>query len=220
MKILLRAMVLVSSILLSAGCAFTQMETARQLDGGEAVVSGSLDWPGVGPVPRVSVNGMYGLGDVGDLSAHVGTTVFSGNAGIGGRFYLSDRLNLSLQADGMTILVDLGIPEVRQREAAIVTLTPRLTTAVRDGELFYGGIQANIFNGVERREGHRRTQFLGGAMGLVGGIDHHRMDSQVGFQAELIVFPLGLDEQATVTMIGDDGTPVVAQLSLGMYFRL
>lgn len=214
-------LILIYISLLVGGCAFTKMETARQLDGGEAVFSGSLDWPGVGPVPRASAGVAYGLGGGGDMSAHIGTTVFSGNAGVGGRVYLSERFNLGLQADAMTILTDFGMPEIRRREAAIISAVPRLTTAVKDGEFLYGGLQANVFNGVERvHEGGVNAEFLGVAFGAIVGVDYDFRDNPLGIQAELIIYPAGLDEGGRPTIIGQQQTiPAVAQFNVGLNYR-
>ncbi len=201
-------------LLCLAGCTFTKLETARQLDASETVYSGSLDFVGFGPIPRAQVNAMRGLGDRGDISAHIGTTLVSANAGLGGRLYLGDRFNLSLQTDAMTILIEHPWGPNRF-ERFLVTGTPRLTTAVQDGEFFYGGLQSHVFTGVQPGQ----AEFLGLTGGVLAGIDIAR--SFGGFQAELILYPISYFEGrvAFPTNFQDGDGVVVMQLSLGIYFR-
>src|SRR5690554_4463442 len=89
---------------IGAGCSFTTMETARQLESGEAVVGGGLDWPGVLYVPRVSAYGKVGVGDKADLGLQGGYSFATGSVGATARLYPTDGLTMSLQADGVFVI--------------------------------------------------------------------------------------------------------------------
>lgn len=65
---------LIITLFFAAGCASTQVETARQLEHGELVQSVNLDWPGAFIFP--SYRALYGMGP-GDISAHAGTALLS-----------------------------------------------------------------------------------------------------------------------------------------------
>ena len=122
-RMTIKLLVLSTVISLFAGCAFTRMETANQLEAEELVYSGSLDNIGFGPIPRANFTVMSGVGGAGDVSAHVGTTIFTANAGLGARYYLGERLNLSLQGDVMTVL--LGLPFSPHDPFVIASLSRR-----------------------------------------------------------------------------------------------
>lgn len=223
------AIVAIFAVSSLAGCAFTKMETARQLDSNEFVFSGSADWPGfLFFIPRVQGNAMYGFG-VGDVSVHAGTAFFLYNAGLGTRLYLSDWVNLSMQADAQLMLPGtFSISEAdRERTMGFLTLTPRLTTSAEKGRSIYGGVQSNLIlagshepdQGWESESG----EFIG-LGGLVGGVDYLFESNGLGVQAELIFYPLGFSPSEGISFLGrmDDpgsGFPALGQVSLGAYYR-
>lgn len=212
---------LLSALLMVVGCSFTTMETARQLDSNEIVASGSLDWPGYLIIPRANVNAMYGLGGFGDINAHMGGTPVSYNFGVGSRVYPSDQITLSLQTDFMNIFHDFGFSQADLNERFIATITPRVTTAVRDDQWFYGGVQANILNGLEydRQDGWSGESFGMGA-GPVIGVDYYFEDRGIGLQTELNVSPFGVDADGVPHFVGtSDGGFFPFQFSVGGYFR-
>ena len=85
--------------LCQVGCASSTMRTARQLEAGDVVLSGSLDELGTLYIPRANVQAMYGLGGVGDVSVHGGSSGYFFNGGLGGRYYISSGMTLEVQAD-------------------------------------------------------------------------------------------------------------------------
>ncbi len=213
-RVFYTVLLLCLAITLSA-CAFTKMETANQLQDGEQVYSASLDNIGFGPIPRANFSVMQGIANTGDVSAHVGTTLFSANAGIGGRFYLGERVNLSLQGDVMTVIFGLPVSPHERFERFIVTAVPRITTAVKEGEFFYGGLQANVLTGFESEN----TQVLGTLGGLVLGMDFGSRASGGGFQGELVLHPIQYrDGDLTFFADLDESQVVLFQLSIGGYF--
>src|SRR5690554_8130673 len=85
--------------MLSAGCAHTTIETARQLESGQVVAGGALDWPGSEVWPRASGYGKVGLADLGDLglvSAYDGEALTLGGSA---RAYPGERWMAGLQAN-------------------------------------------------------------------------------------------------------------------------
>lgn len=210
--------VLVFLAVMLSGCAFSKMETAHQLEGGDILMSGTLDWPGMLYIPRANLNFMYGLGGVGDISAHVGTTMFTANAGLGGRVYLGDRLNLSLQGDAMYVIFDFDLGG-SDRTAALLTATPRLTTTAGDGRFVYGGIQSNIIVGYESTpaDGMSLEGLAILAGGLVG-IDFFAEQTGLGVQTELIITPLLIGENGFEISTGPEAI-LLGQFSVGFYYR-
>lgn len=212
--ILLPSLIVALAITLSA-CSFTRMETANQLEDGELVLSGSLDNIGFGPIPRANFTAMQGIAGDGDFSIHLGTTLFSANAGIGGRYYLNERINLSLQADVMTVLLGLPVSPHEPFDRFIVTAVPRFTTAVKEGEFFYTGIQANVLTGLDSEN----TELLGGLGGLVLGMDFGSRAHGGGIQTELVLYPIQYrDGDVTFFADLDESQVVLLQFSLGGYF--
>ena len=182
-----------------AGCAFTTMEPPRQLEADEVLYSGSLDVIGYGPIPEATFSVTQGVGDQGDVRAHVGTTIFTANVGVGGRYYLSDRYTLSLQADAKTLLWDLGVdigPGSRF-ERTFLTATPRITTAVKEGEYFYGGLQSNVVTEIRSEQ----TELLGAVGGIVIGLNLGDWTG-ANYQVELIGFPLSYQHNE-ISFFGD-----------------
>ncbi len=211
----------------SSGCAVTKMETARQLDEGEFVVSGSADWPGFFfVIPKIQGNVMYGYGP-GDVSFHMGSAIFMYNAGLGKRLYLLDWLNLSLQADAMMMLPGM-VPFDSSGEStlAMLTATPRLTTSADEGRPFYGGVQSNIITAAFYRpddgwEYDPGDFFL--LAGLVAGLDYLFESSGIGFQLEVILYPVAYNREEGLAHAaqarGELPFPMFGQLSLGGYYR-
>ncbi len=205
-----------------SGCAFGKMETARQLEQGELVTSGSLDWPGALFLPRVAGNAMYGVGGHGDVSAHAGTTIITANAGIGGRVYLGERFTASVQADGIYNFDPVESDFLTggdQIGRAIIAVTPRITTAVRDDELFYAGIHGHYL-GMINRPAEGGLDYSQGRMpvGFLVGVDHLFAGGNWGFQAELSAMPVAIDfEEGPIFF--DSPPYFYPQLGVGMYYR-
>ena len=211
---------------LGSGCAFTQMETSRQLSGGEWVVSGSLDVPGglesYDPyltwvesrafTTRMSGQATYGLGGRGDLSVHMGSTRFTRNFGASGRVYPTKWLNLGLQADYIDLM-------------RAVTATPRITTTTTDERWFYGGLQTMFLLGTEPEE--RFLSFVGGTAGIIAGAERvvDWFPYPLGFQVEGTLAPFyygySADEQGRRggTFWSEQRTAGLYQLGLGVNLR-
>ena len=201
------------------GCAFTHMETAHQLGADETVFAVSLDNVGYGPIPRLGFSYLQGIEGQGDFGIHAGTTIFTANAGLSGRYYLTDRLNLGLQTDFMGVLFHFPLIEAEVFSGELWTVTPRLTTAVKDGEILYGGVQALAVTGFNLR-GDDPPEFLALLGGLVLGFDFGSRADQGGIQLEILVYPFGYRQGR----IGhtfydlDEATPILGQISIGGYF--
>lgn len=127
----------------STGCATSTARTARQLEKGNVVASGGIDYPGVAFIPHVHGQAMYGVGGKGDVSAHVGTNAATINGGIGARAYLGERLTLGVQGDAL-----LGF-ELFESSFSVFSGTLDLTTAVRKESAPYVGLslRAHRYNG-------------------------------------------------------------------------
>lgn len=207
-------------VVLATGCSFTTVETARQLDAGEQVYSGSLAWPGWAYLPRVSANALYGIAGVGDASAHVGVTPGTFNFGTGARAYPSDRLILSLQSDAMTVWHDFGFDSPAAQNQFLTTLTPRVMTAVQEGEQWYVGVQTNIFNGLDLDDDGWNIEFQSAAIGPSIGHDELGIEDQFGVQAELFLLPVAVDAAGQFSFFGAGGDGIIPfQFSVGGYFR-
>lgn len=203
----------------TTGCAFTTMQTPRQLEADEVVVSASVDVPGglddyepyfswtearLGTT-RLAAQGMYGIGDRGDVGLHVGTTRHSFNAGFSGRYYLSDWLTAGWQTDYLHRL-------------DLVTTTPRITTATDAERWYYSGLQTNLMFGNEDRE--QWMEFLGGTAGVVAGLEYvtDNWRLPVGFQAEAILSPVYFGHGNGLFAV-DEGTPGIYQIGIGASVR-
>ncbi len=218
---MLRSCVVVAAVaVLATSCAFTTVETARPLDAGEQVVSGSLDWPGFSIVPRANANAMVGIADVADVSAHVGTTPWvTYNFGLGSRLYLGDDVMVGLQADAMHVFADFGGTPQQEGRRWWLTTTPRVMSTVEDDEMWYMGLQTPLFTGFDPGAEGSSFQFQSMALGPVVGIDHLFEDSNAGIQVELNVMPLGISSSGEVFAFTDGSGPVLFQFSIGGYRR-
>ena len=191
------------------------METANQLEDGDVVLAGSIDNIGYGPIPRASFTAMTGVEGSGDISAHIGTTLFTANIGLGARYYLTERVNLSLQGDASAVLIGIPVSPHNPRERVIVTAVPRVTTATKEGEFFYGGVQANVLTGFESEN----TELVGALGGVVLGLDFGSRVDGGGIQGELVLYPLQYRDGKT-TFFADlnESQVVVFQFSFGGYW--
>jgi hypothetical protein len=204
--------VLALACCVSTGCSFTTMQTSRQLDKGDLVVTGALDWPGFLIIPRVSGQVTYGL-ESGDISAHAGSSLFTFNAGATARGYLAPWLTGSLQGDIMYLPIDEFFMGAGNSGGAwLMGVTPRLTTATVTGDLFYGGAQSTILFGVP--SGGSNIELLGAFFGVIGGLEYVIQDN-VSFQVELTVSPLYLTSDGLSSPIAEGGPPV-AQIGFGV----
>lgn len=96
----LSVLIVLCAALLSGGCVQTAMLPAQQLDSGTTVVGASIDEPGFLYIPRVNVQVTQGIGG-GDLSANLSGPPVGG--GVTGRAYLSDQLNVEVQAQATAL---------------------------------------------------------------------------------------------------------------------
>ena len=210
---------LMTSTLVS-GCASSRMTTARQLEKGDLVISGTADTPGVIYLPRLSGQAVVGLGPA-DVSVHLGSTLLTYNAGLGVRAYLGESMILSAQGDYnfIPLVQDL----TGENLFGLITATGRLTNAVRAGRFLYGGPQI----GTLAIQSGDEFNFGGVNAGGVIGVDLAIRD-KFGFQVELFLAPVSLSPQGNVGIfpydnLPDDdliGTPLITgQLSVGFYFR-
>ena len=202
-------------LLASSACALTRMETANQLEAEQTVMGGSIDNIGYGPIPRVQFYAMQGIADRGDISGHVGTSLLTANAGLGGRFYPTERINLSLQGDISTVLMDLPMTDHAFGDPTLLTAVPRLSTATKGDEFFYAGIQSNIVT-----ELHTDSPQLKGVLGgLILGLDFGSPDEGGGFQGELVLYPAQYQD-GNWTFFADlnEGEIILFQISVGGYW--
>ncbi len=175
-----------------SGCAFQTMEPAHRLGAGEVVLQAALDGPGFLYIPRLSLQGTIGVGDVGDVGAHIGTSIVMANAGVSGRWYAARRFALSLQSDAQ-----LSIPEDSffvDGRAGVITNTFRAGRVLAtDDDLFYGGFQTMLLLpiGVDGNNDFSLNNSPGvGAGGYVGlGWDtQYDVDFQMEFSASPVLY--------------------------------
>lgn len=201
MKRVMSAVAMFLAIAGATGCSYTTMTPAHRLEANDVVVSGHADVPGFLYLPRLSVQGVYGVGGAGDISAHAGTSLLSFNAGVGGRAYLTDWLNLELQGDFNSSLPFFEEGDlIDEVVAGHIAITPRLTTAVRDeGDFLYGGIQAAGFF-IHSRTGDREREysFLGINLGGIVGMEF--LFGNVAFQTELTFSPVSFTAEAPIAI--------------------
>ena len=205
--------------LVATGCSFTTTETARQLDHGEQVYSGSADFPGFLYLPRLNVAGKFGLGGAGDLGAHVGTNFMTYNAGVAGRVYPGDYAIIGLQTNTMFFPAGTEIMGTDVGgDNLLTTITPRVMTAVQeDGPPVYGGMQSTIF--ISFGEDVDGVEYDFAAIGPLFGFDHVT-DSNIGIQIELILMPIGIGPEGEFAAFGQGEEAFMPfQISLGGYFR-
>ncbi len=204
-----------------AGCASTTMRTARQLEPGDVVLSGSAEEFGAFLIPRVSVQGIYGFG-LGDVSAHVGTSVFLYNAGVGSRFYLGERWNLGLQLDGFTL--PGARPTWQLATGAIFSGSLTLTSSVRSDSGMYGGLYLGALGAHEQDT----STFEGMNAGIIFGADVLQGDNW-GMQVESRFSPLMLSSTGRVGVFPvstirsvdfDSNLTFILQFGVGIYRRL
>ena len=126
-----------------AGCAFQTTRTARQLETGDVVLSGSLDEVGTLFLPRANVQAMYGLGGKGDMSLHLGTSGLLHNAGLGARYYLGSDWTLGTQAN-LLLFQDINLYSSREL-SIFYNGSFRLSTAATRTKALYGGVQIDLY---------------------------------------------------------------------------
>ena len=213
----LPALLLLALLLSQAlGCAFTRMETARQLEANDVVLAGTLDWPGALYIPRAGFYAMYGVGGVGDISVHASTSLLTFHAGAGGRAYLGEYLILSLQSEAFVPLINDGM---FVGDNALLTFTPRLMSSAAEHRLVYGGVQSNLLTGIGGN--NSAIEPVGALIGGFVGFDHWSPQSGIGIQAEGIVLPFSVDQDG-LNITGPDsdlGFIGLFQVSIGLYFR-
>jgi hypothetical protein len=215
----------------ASGCSYTTMTPAHRLEANDVVVSGHADVPGFLYLPRLSVQGVYGVGGVGDISAHAGTSLLNFNAGVGARAYLTKWLNLELQGDFMSSLPFFGdgglIDEV---VAGHIAITPRLTTALRDEDDFlYGGVQAAGFF-IHTRTGEQSREYEFNGVNLGGLVGLEFLFGNFAFQTELTFSPVSFTAEAPIAIAfappqdpetGEDlaTVPFFFQAGVGLQYR-
>lgn len=177
--------VLLCLILGLSGCATATIDTARQLESGESVVSGSIDIVPQAPLPRVHATTIWGF-QHGDFRVHGGVGLQSQvNAGASGNLYLSEYLTMGLKVDAGVHLLALADETFIGGVAAI----PKLQTTVDENRWLYGGVQAAFFTGTEPTIG----LLPAGIIGIERSVD--REDSSLqSWQLQLAVTPLMFQE--------------------------
>src|SRR5690554_4442336 len=204
-----------------AGCSFTTMETARQLDSGEAVVGAALDWPGLLYIPRASAYGKVGVGDRAGLGLQAGFAIITANVGATARLYPTDWLTMSLRTEAVFVIDDMdGFFGPGDNNAALLVLTPRISTAVNEGDFLYGGIQSNLLSGWEYNENGSDTQF-GFQAAAIGGFVGVEADMTPGLslQTELMLSPVTIDSNGVNVFFADGGSAMLFQWSVGLNYR-
>jgi hypothetical protein len=210
-----------------SGCTAGVMQTSRQLKDGEVILSGVADEPGFYVIPRLSANVAYGLGDVADINANLGTTVLTYSGGVGLRVYPTDWATLSVQGNyGL-----LGVLSDRATDG-ILSITGKLTSTTKiDGRPVYGGLSMvgaglrgsftdfNDFSTTQTNE----MRFLSFSAGLVGGIETDLSDD-ASLQVELSYMPIGTSggsDGVGVFPISVDGlTPFIIQFGVAIHYRI
>ncbi|TXD34383.1 hypothetical protein FRC98_18385 [Lujinxingia vulgaris] len=206
---------------LGAGCSFTTMETARQLESGEAVVGGALDWPGLLYIPRASAYGKVGVGDKADLGLQGAFAFATANVGATARVYPTSWLTMSLQTDAVFVVDDFGsLFGTVDNNAALLVFTPRISTAVNGDDFLYGGIQSNLLTGWEYDESGVNTvyTFQGATIGGFAGIETD-ISPGLSLQTELILMPVTVDDAGVNVIFSEGGLPALFQWSVGLNYR-
>lgn len=206
----------------SMGCALQTTRTARQLEQGDVVLSGSLDEAGTLFIPRINVQAMYGLGDKGDVSAHLGSSGLLHNAGVGARAYLGPKWMLGAQANLMLLHeVDLY---ASNDLSIFYNGSFRLSTAATKKNAFYGGFQVDLYaRQFESFDSGIEDFWINGG-GVVGFdlLDH----GGLGYQLEGKFTPLffnTIDGVAMFPFMGNGFEPNIlfsAQVGLSIYKRI
>jgi hypothetical protein len=199
---------------LSSGCAFSRLQTSRQLEAGEMVVSGAVDLPGFFILPRVGGQVMYGL-DKGDVGASLSTAFVTHTAGVNARRYLSPSWNAGLQAELIYYAPSTHGAAFRTVEgnAFVLAINPRLTSATTRNDRFYGGIQSNILIPFSASRGGEPFLAL---VGAVAGLEFP-LAEQNSIQFELTVSPVGI-LRSGVEFFPSEGGFAFFQWSAGMNF--
>lgn len=216
-----KAGALALALSLGAGCSFTTMETARQLESGEAVVGGALDWPGFLYIPRASAYGKVGVGDKADLGLQGAFAFATANLGATARVYPTNWLTMSLQTDAVFVVNDLsGSSGPLDTTRTLLVFTPRISTAVNGDDFLYGGIQSNVLTGWEYDESGVNTvyQFQGATIGGFAGIETD-ISPGLSLQTELILMPVTVDDAGVNVIFSEGGLPALFQWSVGLNYR-
>ena len=181
------AMSVVACVL--AGCASSTMRTARQLEAGDVVLSGSLDELGTIYIPRANVQAMYGLGGSGDVSVHGGSSGLFFNGGLGGRYYLSPLMNLEVQADFNAFRkLDL-FSASGDGFTFVYGGSVRLSSVARHPSSFYGAVYLGAHALQDRERGFMPAGLNAGG---AGGVDI-LLDGGWGLQLEARFSPFFLN---------------------------
>ncbi len=208
-----------------AGCASTTMRTARQLEPGDVVLSGSLDELGTLYIPRVNAQAIYGFG-AGDVSAHVGTSLLLYNLGVGGRFYLGEDWNLGLQYDANGFQ-DLDLFGSTTGLTVLHSGSVTLLSSVSRDTGFYGG----LYSGVHGLTQDEATEFAGVNVGGTVGLDA-LIGNNWGVQLEARFAPFMVTSSGSLTLFpgslvssnnteeAASNTIFVGQIGFGVYKRL
>lgn len=221
-KRMLFTLMLCCSVMHSTGCALQTMRTARQLEQGDLVLSGSADVVGTLFIPRVNAQAMYGLGGAGDVSVHGGSSGLLHNAGLGARAYLGPSWTLGAQANAL-LFRDVGLFSTRD-----VTIFYNgsflLSTTAKKKNAFYGGFQLDVYAmQVDRLTDPFEEVWINGG-GIVGVdiLDHGGLGYQL--EAKVTPFYFNRDDGFTVFPLVDRGFDsnilFSAQLGFSIYKRV
>ncbi len=197
---------------LVGGCGITStVETSRQLEDGDMVLSTNFGWPGyLFLLPRVKLLAMYGVGDHSDINVHAGLNRTSVNAGMGGRIYPADWLTVGINGDIERLGAESSLRGVPVEGQLLTTVTPRIITPTDDFQTWYGGVESNIlFNfGDGMPEAH--SPFFAHKFGVVGGFDY--LFTKRGLHAEIALSLISFDHA-----VDDGGLVPSAQFTVGGY---
>ena len=203
------------------GCATHTTRTARQLEAGDVVISGSLDELGTIYIPRLNVQAMYGLGGSGDVSVHGGSSGLVHNVGLGARGYLGRAWTFGVQANTM------AFQDAYLFSARDVTFLHHgsflLSTAARRKTALYGGLLLDVYAMRNDSLSAPVSDVFVNGGGLIGldMLDH----GGLGYQLELKLTPFFFHDRGFSALSFFDSTNVdnsifSAQLGVSIYRRV
>ena len=203
------------------------MQTQRQLQKGDVVLSGATDVPGFFfVVPRVSGQATVGFG-AGDASVHAGTALGLVNGGLTGRVYLGPKWIAKLETDASVSYITDGLAD----PFVLLYGMAQVSRAVTKKHGIYGG--ALISTGGLIGIGDDRVEWAGINAGGVIGIDILlNKFKNFGLQIEARLAPIAINPAGRIGVlpfVSSGGTQAdnfgsngvfMGQLGFGIYKRL
>lgn len=211
----------------SACYGHSPTKTARQLEHGEASVSGQLRVPGQFVMPGAAGVAQYGVGGHGDLGVHGGAVPMgitepvlpTAYAGLLARWYPTDSVIVGVEGIYNHVFRpfdwdhhDLVTPDF---DHSLVGGAEVISTTHFDPWRLYGGPKGQLVVWVPdgAREDYpdldpilKRPQFVGFNVGAVGGVEFQLSD-HFALQGELMALPIGWErdvEAQWTTELGFD----------------